>query len=1126
MTTVKGGDFLILHGRGKRRLTPNNRSAMSLLSLSSSASHYSFLEGTYVEVCSREGSCFDGKARVARDGRSTNVSLPTYSDLCKGKEHGEGDGDNDDDDEQPCPGDESGAGLYLTLRITVPVSPLPAYFPINATVDCQGYENSISQQQQEQQQIKTCVVSCGKADFSGCPSASHGGALYLLSDTCAEFEQNDYRVCLDPATASSCGYHVRKKKSSTGGTSTSTGKAAAAAEPECEPCPPAALCPGGARIWPRLGYWVDSELPPMKGSGVSANPVKCPAPAAKRCLGWGVETATTRCGPGYKPESFLCSECATGRYSTMWNRSCSPCGGQDDDADGAHEGYWEHIKEAVFALVFLLLVLLLFALGVLLVVLRVGGNRSQGVYRARRFLVFSVSSLHVLAQCSQQATGYEDPAVLKLYGYLNLVTTLDSAETLPQECWRDDSLGPFFAPNAIMSVLLVGFALWAWLCFVLPSERRWWSDGVCRCSFKLQQKLLVGMTLLYPLGVRTALKSVVCVRVVVPEARSAGAGGGQGDTMSVLRARPTIPCFGSAHAANGVLGYATLVFVCLGFPACLIWLVRCSKQFDQGVVASVRLKNRKRVLLAKNKKRKGGGAEVAAAGASGNVEMTRAAASFYGSQVNPYFNQAVAAAEGAGDGGGGNKKSGAASCSSPAAATPASAAATTSKPRRHSHVLVGQPTLVQAFVRYNPEHLTAFRPLVESDYRLAFLGFRPAYLYLLLLLSAGTVVFPPSSPHAVPRLCFSLAVIVLYYTAFLYFRPLRRSRRWILPVHMSIFVVGVLALALSAITEISDLEGGENMGLVRTLSFVIVVGVALIIGVVIPAAAMYDLVTGARREILTAKNQREVFRKESDLSVTRSGRLEGAAGGSGRDKGTFFDEATGAYYTHNTRSGSTHWVAESGEQGVVGAYAERETHLDDATGAYYTHNTRSGSTHWVAESGEQGVVGAYAERETHLDDATGAYYTHNTRSGSTHWVTEPGGQGVVGAYTERETHLDNATGASDGNKEAAEAEQEEGRRKDPSALELVRRTRLKRVRSAAEKMRKEMLRRAETDVLSVPGYDPRYFSVNSTRGEWSVVVDDRSGKTMYYNHGTREVRAARPEGWVRMLAKSTTPTTS
>jgi hypothetical protein len=133
---------------------------------------------------------------------------------------------------------------------------------------------------------------------------------------------------------------------------------------------------------------------------------------------------------------------------------------------------------------------------------------------------------------------------------------------------------------------------------------------------------------------------------------------------------------------------------------------------------------------------------------------------------------------------------------------------------------------------------------------------------------------------------------------------------------------------------------------------------------------------------------------------------------------------------------------------------------------------------------------------------------------------------VVGAYTERETHLDNATGASDGNKEAAEAEQEEGRRKDPSALELVRRTRLKRVRSAAEKMRKEMLRRAETDVLSVPGYDPRYFSVNSTRGEWSVVVDDRSGKTMYYNHGTREVRAARPEGWVRMLAKSTTPTTS
>ena len=42
---------------------------------------------------------------------------------------------------------------------------------------------------------------------------------------------------------------------------------------------------------------------------------------------------------------------------------------------------------------------------------------------------------------------------------------------------------------------------------------------------------------------------------------------------------------------------------------------------------------------------------------------------------------------------------------------------------------------------------------------------------------------------------------------------------------------------------------------------------------------------------------------------------------------------------------------------------------------------------------------------------------------------------------------------NDGNKEAVEAEQEEGRRKDPSALELVRRARLTRVRSAAEKMR-------------------------------------------------------------------------
>jgi hypothetical protein len=1171
LATVRGGEDLILHGRGRRKLTPHNRSAI-LASLSSSsssitsssspptrASHdrYSFLSGTRLQVCGRGGVCVNAsRGGVAPDGLSINVSLPHVADLWRGgaaADHSE-----DDDGGASGGGPCLGEGIYLTVRVSVPLS--ASYFSAgNVTFEC---FSGGSGDEDEARRVTvattaatasfspaTCASTCGGDDFSGCPSFDQGGALYLLRDTCAEYEQKDYNVCLDPVTAATCGYHVSSSSSS----SSSCGSE----DIVCEPCPSAALCPGGPRIWPRLGHWIGTERPPLQGTGVSPNPLPCAAPARARCLGWDVEAETTRCGPGYASGAYLCAECDDGYYSTFWNRSCSPCVAADDQKDGLRAS----TDEAIVVLLCFVAVLLLLAGGVFLVATFVGGNRRQGMYRGRRLVVYSISSMQIVAQISQQATGYEDPAVLKLYGYLSLVTTLDSSETLPQECWRDDRLGPFFAPNAIMSVLLVGFALWAWLCFVLPSERRRRGDGVCRFSFKLQQKLLAGMTLLYPLGARIALRSIVCVRVVVPgAARGAGASasGGQDDTMSMLQARPTIPCFGSAHAANGVLGYATLVLVCLGFPACLLWLVRCSKQFDQGVVASVRLQKRKTALLTKmQKKRKqimkktleGGGAEevaaAAAAAAAGTVEMTPADASFHGSQINPYFQQASVAAEGvAGDGGGGN--TGAAPCSSAATAIQASAS-TTTKPRRHSHMLVGQPTSVQAFVRYKPEHLVAFRSLVESDYRLAFLGFRPAYLYLLLLLSVGTVVFPPSSPHAVPRLCFSVAIIVLYYTAFLCLRPLRRSRRWILPVQMSIFAVGVLALALSAIAEISDLEGGQNTGLVRALSFVIVVFVALIIGVVIPAAATYDLVTSARREILMARNRREILRKESDTSVSLSGRLEGAQGGpggpggAGRDKDRHFDEATGAYYTHNTRSGSTHWVAEpGGEQGVVGVYAERETHLDDATGAYYTFNTRSGSTRWVEGLSDGYTEAAEAvqeegrrrtERLSALRDVEFVDAGASTKDAAVLDVCEtmapPHASEVAPASSTQarpvaECTADVASSTSTSSKTKTKTRRGQKPRPDVNTSELMRRTRLKRVRSA-EKMRKKMLRRADTDVLSVPGYDPRHFSVNSTRGEWSVVVDDRNGKTMYYNPSTREMRATRPEGWVRMLAKTATP---
>ena len=99
LATVRGGEDLILHGRGRRKLTPHNRSAI-LASLSSSsssitsssspptrASHdrYSFLSGTRLQVCGRGGVCVNAsRGGVAPDGLSINVSLPHVADLWRG----------------------------------------------------------------------------------------------------------------------------------------------------------------------------------------------------------------------------------------------------------------------------------------------------------------------------------------------------------------------------------------------------------------------------------------------------------------------------------------------------------------------------------------------------------------------------------------------------------------------------------------------------------------------------------------------------------------------------------------------------------------------------------------------------------------------------------------------------------------------------------------------------------------------------------------------------------------------------------------------------------------------------------------------------------------------------------
>ena len=75
----------------------------------------------------------------------------------------------------------------------------------------------------------------------------------------------------------------------------------------CKPCPTGGLCPGGARLWTRAGYWVPNED--------VVDVLRCVGrDASARCLGWDIRNGRTQCGFEYLSGSFICGACKQGFF--------------------------------------------------------------------------------------------------------------------------------------------------------------------------------------------------------------------------------------------------------------------------------------------------------------------------------------------------------------------------------------------------------------------------------------------------------------------------------------------------------------------------------------------------------------------------------------------------------------------------------------------------------------------------------------------------------------------------------------------------------------------------------------------------------------------------------------------
>ena len=1049
LTTLRGGERLILYGRGSQKVLENSLSTNGFPSTSEFRVSYNFLINSYVNICATTNSCFDVKGNVSSDGASLSINFPAYSDLCKIDVAG---------DDRYCRKD----GMYLNLQMIVP---LPTTLNENTTFRCRGdIESSTSKL------TRRCVASCGTSDFSGCPSTSAGGALYLLRDTCAMYHQEDYKICLNTTTAMKCGYHIREKNSSKD------------SNIECERCPKEALCPGGPRIWPRIGYWVYTELAPMKDSGVSASPLRCPAPAGKRCIGWDVERRNTQCGPGFKPNTYKCSECDVGHFSTMWNRMCISCA-DDSNSDGSDSGLQRNLDEVFGVLAIFFSILLLLMLGICLVPTYFGAARQKSMYRGRRIFFFALTSIQVLVQISEQSTGYESPLVLKVYAYLSMMTVFEVDGVLPLECSGDVvAHNIFWRQNLIMSCLLILLCVWAWLCFA-PEEYLFApKPNGSTLPFQLQKYLLITLFQLYPLACRTALASTVCEQI-------------HSSTLStqilknesledktlmtrVLQSKPSIQCFGNEHIVNGSIGYMTILLYGVGFPFLLYWLLNFSKQFDQKVVARHHKDIRNKRRIAKTIRKTTSKSKITIW-----RSKSRKCNVISSSTVNPIYKSDVHVE---------SKSANKSESNLPMFPVRSSTAVVlknqgfVNKPARNS---------VHAFVRFSSMKYLAFKPLVDSDYALHGLLFRPAYLYVLLLLSVGCHLIPPGTYFAIYRLIFSVVLLFAYYGGLLVLRPLKYNRQWILPIHLSIFVASLLSLILIIIIEVESKErrefGHEVASIVYALSTIIVVLVLLIIGLLMPTAAIYDLVQGARSDAKVENSKQRVVRRKN-LSANQN--WHNSSVQDLKDCASFRDMLKDIDFDEEKEQG--HLL-----QAMMKNRTLKATQMLEMVALELSSDPRSSRK----EIKEQSIMPANLNSIPISQKAKSSVISNEST-----YVGRISEMIRLGA-TPNVTRFRKDQKKGIGKVRSNPIYDKDRDRKTSTPLQGAD-TRRKRTWSTTnhESLEKIALK-------ALPTLDIAKFTVNESRGEWCLLHNEHTFRSIYYNRITKEVRDERPKGWVRML---------
>ena len=316
----------------------------------------------------------------------------------------------------------------------------------------------------------------------------------------------------------------------------------------CQPCPEGAICPGGFRAWPMLGYWTGSE----DNKAVT----QCPPPATVRCLGWNRGFQEVECGPGYQAGSPLCQSCERGYFTR--DGACIPC---PTDTSGAFELQVLPIICAISGGILLYVVVY--------IILRRTFKRHKikvSTTRALKmpldYVMWTLVALQLLAQVGRSPMPGLPPVLRQIFNVVQLVQ-LDVGGISPPECTEGS---PFDRLQIIFIVVLSSLGLW--LAFIgmraLVARLSKCSKGVGKMLSFARYGCLVVLLLGYPLAVNSSALLLSCNEIPA----------GGDETLLVWSENTYYTCWEGEHASTVFLGMITLFCIGVLLPAMLLLAAR------------------------------------------------------------------------------------------------------------------------------------------------------------------------------------------------------------------------------------------------------------------------------------------------------------------------------------------------------------------------------------------------------------------------------------------------------------------------------------------------------------------------------------------------------------------------